>query len=75
MLADGRARDDGHVGQYEDLTGRELVMMISLMLLSLAVGLYPQPVLDASAATIKAVQYYYQGPIARTAAAVVGVAP
>lgn len=66
----GRPRDDGHTGLYEDLTSRELVMMISLMLITLALGLYPQPVLDASSATIKAVEFYYNGSVASTAGVV-----
>ena len=73
----GKPKDDGHVGQYEDLTGRELAMMVALMLLTLGIGLYPQPVLDASSATIKAVQHFYEhpGPVAVLGAASTGATP
>jgi NADH-quinone oxidoreductase subunit M len=42
-----------------DLSGRELSLMFSLMLLLLLLGLYPQPVLNTSAAAMAGVQYYY----------------
>ncbi|MCI0355149.1 MAG: NADH-quinone oxidoreductase subunit M, partial [Acidobacteria bacterium] len=46
-------------GQLEDLNGRELVMMLSLMAILLWLGIYPQPVLDTSAASMRAVQEVY----------------
>jgi len=45
--------------RLEDLSSRELGLMLSLMVLLLALGLYPQPVLNTSAAAMAGVQHYY----------------
>lgn len=45
--------------RLRDLSGRELGLMFSLMLLLLLLGLYPQPVLNTSAAAMAGVQHYY----------------
>ncbi len=42
-----------------DLSARELGLMFSLMLLLLLLGLYPQPVLNTSAAAMAGVQHFY----------------
>jgi NADH-quinone oxidoreductase subunit M len=47
-----------------DLSGRELTLMFSLMLLLLLLGLYPQPVLNTSAAAMAGVQHYYSTVLA-----------
>ncbi|HUP92280.1 MAG TPA: hypothetical protein VM074_08540, partial [Solimonas sp.] len=47
-------------GKMEDLNRRELVTLISLMAILLWLGLYPQPVLDTSQATMRAVENIYQ---------------
>lgn len=60
----GAPRDDGHKGNYEDLSRRELSMMAVLMLLLLGLGLYPQPVLDISAASMQTVELIYADPSA-----------
>ncbi|GAC1628346.1 MAG: NADH-quinone oxidoreductase subunit M [Nevskia sp.] len=60
--------------KLRDLNGRELATMMSLIAILLWLGLYPQPVLDATKATMGAVQGIYE--TARTSAAVVaGVGP
>lgn len=41
----------------EDLSGRELALMLSLVALLLGLGLYPQPVLDTSAAVMQTLQH------------------
>jgi len=63
----GAPRDDGHKGHYDDLTRRELSMMALLMVLLLGLGLYPQPVLDASAAAMNTVEHIYNQPHAAAA--------
>jgi NADH-quinone oxidoreductase subunit M len=45
--------------RLEDLSGRELSLMLSLMLILLFLGLYPQTVLNTSAAAMAGVQHYY----------------
>ncbi|MFT3930349.1 MAG: NADH-quinone oxidoreductase subunit M [Spongiibacteraceae bacterium] len=45
--------------RLRDLSGRELGLMFSLMLLLLLLGLYPQPVMNTSAAAMAGVQYFY----------------
>jgi NADH-quinone oxidoreductase subunit M len=45
--------------RLEDLTGRELTMMLSLVVALLFLGLYPQAVLNTSAAAMAGVQHYY----------------
>jgi NADH-quinone oxidoreductase subunit M len=57
----GPPKDDGK-SKYEDLNLRELGMMVVLMLLTLGLGLYPQPVLDVASATVKSVQHLYLNP-------------
>jgi NADH-quinone oxidoreductase subunit M len=44
-----------------DLNKRELAMMLSLMLILIWLGFYPQPFLDTSAATMEAVHAAYRG--------------
>jgi NADH-quinone oxidoreductase subunit M len=53
-----------------DLSARELGLMFSLMLLLLLLGLYPQPVLNTSAAAMAGVQHFYSlaAPAAMNAA-------
>jgi len=46
-------------GRLEDLSGRELTLMLSLIVILLFLGLYPQVVLDTSAAAMAGVQHYY----------------
>jgi len=45
--------------RLEDLSARELCMMMSLVLLLVWLGLYPQTVLNTSAAAMAQVQHYY----------------
>ena len=47
-------------GHMEDLNRRELVTLMTLMAILLWLGLYPQPVLDTSRATMHAVEGIYQ---------------
>ena len=47
--------------KLEDLSARELCMMMSLVLLLVWLGLYPQTVLDTSAAAMAQVHHYYIG--------------
>lgn len=42
-----------------DLSAREMTVMLSLMALLLVLGLYPQPVMNTSAAVMKAVHHVY----------------
>ena len=58
--------------KLEDLNGRELVMMLTLMAILAWLGLYPQPVLDTSAASMAAVREIYS---AAQGALAVGAAP
>ena len=69
----GKTRDDGHGTHLEDLSKRELAMMGLLMALLLGLGLYPQPVLDTSAASMKTVELQYRP--APAAAAVSAITP
>jgi NADH-quinone oxidoreductase subunit M len=46
--------------KLSDLNAREVVTVVTLMLLLLGLGLYPQPVLDLSRASMAAVQEIYQ---------------
>ncbi|MGB0956045.1 MAG: NADH-quinone oxidoreductase subunit M [Panacagrimonas sp.] len=46
----------------KDLSRRELSMMLTLMALLLALGLYPQPVLDTSALAMQRVHEIYTAP-------------
>ncbi len=55
----GTPRDDGHQGMFEDLNYRELSMMAVLMALLLGLGLYPQPVLNVSQASMATVERIY----------------
>jgi NADH-quinone oxidoreductase subunit M len=50
--------------KLEDLNRREIGLMVSLMLILLWMGLYPQPFLDTTAAPMKAVHEIYSGAIA-----------
>ncbi len=56
--------------RLRDLSGRELGLMFSLMLLLLLLGLYPQPVLNTSAAAMAGVQHFYSltAPVVTSAA-------
>jgi len=58
-------------GPLEDLSRRELAMMLSLMAILLALGLYPQPILDTSAASMLRVHEIYTG----VSAVAAGVTP
>lgn len=49
--------------RMEDLSGRELSLMLSLMGILLFLGLYPQPVLNTSAAVMKSVHQAYREPL------------
>jgi NADH-quinone oxidoreductase subunit M len=53
----------------EDLSGREIATMLSLIVILLILGLYPQPVLNTSAAVMAAVQQVYSAalPVVSTA--------
>lgn len=58
--------------KLKDLSGRELTMMGTLMALLLALGLYPQPVIDAAQAPVRVLQTIYQkaaSPLAASAGA------
>jgi NADH-quinone oxidoreductase subunit M len=63
----------------EDLNGRELATMMTLMAILLLLGLYPQPVLNLAKAPVQAVQALYQaaggGLAAAPSDAAVGGAP
>ena len=54
----GTPREDHH--NLADLSRRELTLMMSLMLILLGLGLYPQVVLDTSAASMASVQALYE---------------
>ncbi|MBI2384302.1 MAG: NADH-quinone oxidoreductase subunit M [Gammaproteobacteria bacterium] len=54
--------------QLQDLNRRELATLLSLMAMLLALGLYPQPVLDTSAAPTQALSRMYQAAQATLAA-------
>jgi len=55
--------------KLRDLNGRELATMLSLIVILLWLGLYPQPILDATRAPMAAVEAAYEA--ARTSAPVV----
>ena len=61
--------------KLEDLSKRELVMMLSLMLILLWLGLKPQLVLDTSAAAMDGVHNIYQAAQAGHAAPAAGAHP
>lgn len=58
------AKDAGHV---EDLSGREISLMLSLMGILLWIGIYPQPLLNTSAAVMRNVHQAYVQPAAQPA--------
>jgi NADH-quinone oxidoreductase subunit M len=45
--------------RLEDLSARELCMMMSLVLMLVWLGLYPQTVMNTSAAAMAQVRHYY----------------
>ncbi|HET8705857.1 MAG TPA: NADH-quinone oxidoreductase subunit M, partial [Pseudomonadales bacterium] len=49
----GPAKSDAPL---EELSGRELVMMLTMVVILLAIGLYPQPLLNTSAGTVSTIQ-------------------
>ena len=55
--------------QLKDLSKREMSMMAVLMAVMLWIGLYPQPLLDTSAASMRGVQAIYSAAQARDATA------
>ncbi len=61
--------------QLKDLSKRELSMMVVLMLVMLGLGLYPQPVLDTSAASMRGVQTIYAAAQGDPAAASTATVP
>ena len=65
----GPSKDETH--KLQDLNRRELVMMLSLMAILVWLGLYPQPVLNTSAASMQAVHQIYSAAVG----AVSGAAP
>jgi NADH-quinone oxidoreductase subunit M len=46
----------------EDLSGREITLMLSLVALLLMLGVYPQPVLDTSATAMGAIEQIFNPP-------------
>jgi len=64
----GKAASDD---KLEDLNRRELATVLSLMAILLWLGVYPQPVLDTSAAVMQALHALY----APGATAIIGAAP
>ena len=46
----------------EDLSGRELSLMLSLVALLLALGIYPQPILDTSSSAMGRVEHVFNPP-------------
>jgi NADH-quinone oxidoreductase subunit M len=48
--------------RMEDLSPREIALMLSLMGVLLFLGLYPQPVLNTSAAVMQSVHQVYKAP-------------
>ena len=48
--------------RMEDLSPREITLMLSLMAVLVFLGLYPQPVLNTSAAVTRAVHQAYIAP-------------
>ncbi|WP_293392803.1 proton-conducting transporter membrane subunit, partial [Nevskia sp.] len=61
--------------KLRDLNGRELTTMLSLMALILFMGLYPQPILDVTKATMAGVQAIYATGLPVSATAMIGVQP
>ena len=55
--------------KLRDLNAREVVTVVTLMVLLVGLGLYPQPVLDISHASMAAVQEIYQSGATATASA------
>jgi len=55
------AADGATLPRLAELGSRELTMMVSLMVLLLLLGLYPQPVMDVAAGTVSAVRHAYTG--------------
>lgn len=51
----------GEHGHMDDLNRRELATLMTLMAILLWLGLYPQPVIDTSAATMRAVEQIMAG--------------
>jgi NADH-quinone oxidoreductase subunit M len=58
----GPPKDDEHgmPKMLEDLNAREIVMMLSLMAVLVWLGLYPQPILDTSESSMRAVHQVYE---------------
>ena len=62
--------------RLEDLSGRELLLMLSLMGILVAMGLYPQPVLDTSKAAMETIHHLYSAsPVAAVSAAQAALPP
>jgi NADH-quinone oxidoreductase subunit M len=61
----GAPKEDGHT--LKDLSKRELSMMVVLMAIMLWLGLYPQPILDTSAASMRGVHAIYSAARNETA--------
>jgi NADH-quinone oxidoreductase subunit M len=61
--------------KLRDLNVREMTTMLSLMALILFMGLYPQPILDVTRATMAGVQAVYATGLVPVPATVVGVLP
>jgi NADH-quinone oxidoreductase subunit M len=70
--------DDGHgTGEgntLRDLNGRELTTMLSLMAITLFIGLYPQPFLNLVRAPMAAVETIYHAAAVATAPSASAVA-
>ena len=54
-----------------DLSGREILMFVPLVALTILFGIYPKPVLDISAASVTALIESYQTALAAKSAALV----
>ncbi|WP_295687166.1 NADH-quinone oxidoreductase subunit M [uncultured Nevskia sp.] len=61
--------------KLRDLNAREMTTMLSLMALILFMGLYPQPILDVTKATMAGVQAVYATGLPVSATAMIGVQP
>ncbi|WP_420467447.1 NADH-quinone oxidoreductase subunit M [Panacagrimonas sp.] len=70
----GPVQVDEHAEKLQDLSRRELWMLGSLMAIMLWLGLYPQPFLDTSAASMQYVSAIYSAAQAEAATTVLGVA-
>ncbi|MGB4342647.1 MAG: hypothetical protein WBJ03_03450, partial [Moraxellaceae bacterium] len=55
----------------EDLSGREISLMMSLVVLLVLLGVYPQPILDTSAAAMGLVEQAFNPPVITLPAVVV----